>query len=363
MQIGIIGLPKSGKTATFNALTKGDVPVDVYANKSNIGVAKVPDIRLDELAGLFNPRRVVSAEVNYLDIPTVAENFADSKGIPKEYLNGLQSCDALLVVLRSFDDPSIVHLDGSIDPLRDAENILLELIFSDVGIVSNRIQRLTEQLKSAKTAQRDQLKKEQAIWEKIKDQLEDNVPIREQSFTKEEEELLVGFQLLTNKPIILAVNIDEAQIDSSESIESDFAGSFDLQGMKVVAICSRLEMELAKMDEESEAEFREGLGAGESSLEKMIRISYELLGLISFLTVGEDEVRAWEIKRDTVAQKAAGKIHTDIERGFIRAEVVHYSDLLSYGSIAECKKNALLRTEGKDYVVKDGDVMNMLFNV
>jgi GTP-binding protein YchF len=363
MQIGIIGLPKSGKTATFNALTKGQIPLDVYANKSNIGVAKVPDTRLDELVGLFKPRSVVSAEVNYLDIPTVAENFADSKGIPREYLNGLQSCDALIVVLRSFDDPSIVHLDGSIDPLRDAENILLELTFSDVGIVANRIQKLTEQLKSAKTAQRDSLKKEQTIWEKVKDQLENNVPIREQSFTKEEEDILVGFQLLTSKPIILAVNIDEGEIDRAGVIESEFANLFEQQGMKVVAICSRLEMELAQMSAESEAEFRDGLGAGESSLERMIRVSYELLGLISFLTVGEDEVRAWEIRRDTVAQKAAGKIHTDIERGFIRAEVVHYSDLLAYGSLAECKKNALLRTEGKDYVVKDGDVMNMLFNV
>jgi len=363
MQIGIIGLPKSGKTATFNALTKGVIPLDVYSNKSNIGVAKVPDTRLDDLAALFNPRRVVSAEVNYLDIPTVAENFADSKGIPREYLNGLQACDALLIVLRSFDDPSIVHLDGSVDPLRDAENILLELTFSDAGIVANRIQRLTEQLKSAKTAQRDQLRKEQAIWEKIKDQLESNVPIREQSFTRDEEDILVGFQLLTGKPIILAVNIDEEQIESADAIESEFADVFNQQGMKVVAICSRLEMELAQMNEESEAEFREGLGAGESSLEKMIRVSYELLGLISFLTVGEDEVRAWEIRRDTVAQRAAGKIHTDIERGFIRAEVVHYSDLLSFGSLAECKKNALLRTEGKEYVVKDGDVMNMLFNV
>ena len=203
----------------------------------------------------------------------------------------------------------------------------------------------------------------QAICEKIKDHLVNIVPISEHSFTREDEELLVGFQLLTNKPIILAVNIGEEQIDGAESIESDFADSFDQQGMKVVAICSRLERELAQMNEESEAEFREGLGAGESSLEKMIRISYELLGLISFLTVGEDEVRAWEIRRDTVAQKAAGKIHTDIERGFIRAEVVHYSDLLTCGSIAECKKNALLRTEGKEYVVKDGDVMNMLFNV
>ena len=237
MQIGIIGLPKSGKTATFNALTKGAIPLDVYANKSNIGVAKVPDRRLDDLAALFNPRRVVSAEVNYLDIPTVAENFADSKGIPREYLNGLQSCDALIIVLRSFDDPSIVHLDGSIDPVRDAENILLELTFSDVGIVANRIQRLTEQLKSAKTAQRDQLKKEQAIWERIKEQLENNVPIREQSFTREEEDILVGFQLLTGKPIILAVNIDEEQLEKTGEIESQFSEVLDQQGMKVVAIC------------------------------------------------------------------------------------------------------------------------------
>ena len=366
MDIGIIGLPQSGKTTIFNAVTRGSATVATYGgsgSKPNIGVAKVPDDRLGVLDSMFHPKRRVPAEVAYVDIPASPEGLGRTSGISGEYLNHLQRADALLIVARAFEDPSVPHVADSIGPSRDIETMLYELTFVDLDILDRRLQRITEGLKSAKTAERDALNKEQALIERVKTALEGGTPIREQSLNADETRQLGAFQLLTGKPAIIAVNVGEEQLAEVASIEEQLASEFSGPKIRASAICGKLEMELAQMDAEEEEEFRQSMDAGESGLNRMIRLSYDVLDLITFFTVGDDEDRAWTISIGTSAVKAAGKIHSDLERGFIRAEVMGYDDLVASGSIPEARKRGLLRQEGKTYVVKDGDVINVLFNV
>ena len=363
MDITIIGLPSSGKTTIFNAVTRGAAEVASYANKPNLGVAKVPDQRLNVLEGIYHPRRIVHAEVTYVDLPAAPEGFGESRGISGEYLNYLQRADALLIVARAFEDPAVPHIADSVDPARDVETMLYELAFADLEIVDRRLARVQEGFKSAKTAERDSLTREQGLLRRIKSELEEGTHIRDQGLGLDELKTIVGFQLLTAKPIIVAANAGEDDLAELESVERQLSDRFSGTQVRVAALCGKLEMELAQMAPDDEVEFRRSLDAGESGLSRMVQLSYEVLDLVTFLTVGEDEVRAWPITRGTPAVTAAGTIHTDLERGFIRGEVVAFEDLERCRSMAEARKQGVLRQEGKTYVVKDGDIMHVLFNV
>ena len=366
MAIGIFGLPLSGKTTIFNAVTHGHAETASFrsgASQPNIGVAKVPDARLGVLAEISKPKRIVHAEVEYIDIPAAPEGFGKTKSIGGEYLNLLQRCDALLLVARAFDDPSVPHVQGTVDPYRDVATLQLELTFSDLAILERRHERIASQLRSARQSERDLLTREQHLLGIIRAGLEDEVPVREQELPAEARPFLENFQLLTAKPLIVIFNIGEDAIANEPALGTEMHERFGRPGVGAAALCGKLEADLAQMEPEDEAEFRESLGAGEPGLDRMINLSYGLLGLISFLTTGEDETRAWTITNGMSAVEAADKIHSDIQRGFIRAEVVAYDDLARVRSLPEARKQALLRTEGKTYTMRDGDVVNFLFNV
>ena len=364
MEITIIGLPQSGKTTIFNAATRGSAQVATFANRMNLGAAKVPDNRLDVLNGIFNPKRKINAEVTYADLPAAPEGLGKTQSIGGEYLNTLQRADAILMVARAFEDPSVPHVADSIDAFRDIDTLLFELTISDLDILERRLQRVTESFKGAKTAERDALNKEQETLSRVRDSLEAGVHVRDQSLTVDELRLLSGFQMLTAKPLVVVVNVGEDQLDDISAIEARLADEVQTSRIRTAALCGKLEMELAQMDAEDENEFRESLGVtGESGLSRVINLCYEALDFISFMTVGDDEVRAWPIERGTLAVKAAGKIHSDLERGFIRGEVVTYENMVSCRTLAEARKNGVLRQEGKSYIVQDGDIMHVLFNV
>jgi len=366
VEIGIIGLPKSGKTTVFNALTRGHAEAARFGGqnmKPNLGVAKVPDPRLDILTTMFKPKRTVQAEVSYIDIPGAPEGVGKTQGISGEYLNLLQRCDALLHVVRAFQDPSLPHVEGSVAPYRDVATMNLELAFSDLGILERRTRSLETSLKSAKAQERDRFRQEEELLTRLKQGLEKDVPIREQDLNADERRLLSGYQFLTGKPLLVLFNLGEEQLPQTQTMEEEMCKRLNRPGVQCTTMCAKLEAELSQMDKEEEEEFRRSLSAGESGAARMIRISYHLLGLISFLTAGEDEVRAWTIRKDTPAVKAAGQIHTDIERGFIRAEIIAYADLVRCGGLVEGRRQGVLRAEGRNYVVQDGDVINFLFNV
>ena len=366
MEFGIVGLPKSGKTTVFNALSRGSAdiaPSPALASKPNLGVAKVPDPRLTSLRDMFNPRRVVNAEVKYIDFPRGSEDITRSKGISGEYLNLLENTDALLHVVRAFQDPSVPHVEGSVDPHRDLVAMDLEMAFADLTILERRVERLENDLKGARAGDREARIQEHAFLDRIRRALEQETPIREQTLTPEEAKVLETYQFLTAKPLLIVWNIGEEDAHRAQELGEVLIGQYSRPGVAVIVLCGKLEMDLAGMNQNEEEEFRSAMGVGEAGLNQSIRESYELLDLVSFFTVGPDEVRAWTIDRDTLAVKAAGKIHTDIERGFIRAEVITYDHLIQCGSLAEGRKKGQLRLEGKTYPVQDGDVVNFLFNV
>jgi len=366
MEIGIVGLPKSGKTTVFNALTRGKAHTDAYSSAAlapNIGVVKVPDPRLDTLTHILKPKRVVPAEVTYIDIAAPAKGFGKGEGPGGQFLAYLSKVDALAHVVRVFQDERLPHPEGSVNPERDITTMNLELAFSDMAIIERRLERLTASLKGAKPQERELISKEQSLLDKIKSALEADVPIREQTLSETEARMLDNFQFLTAKPMLLLLNIGEKQIPETSSLEAMFGGRFKTPHCEVAALCGKIEMELSQLSDAEAKEFRSDLGVGESGLDRVIRLSYALLGLISFFSTASDEVRAWTIRRNTSAQKAAGKIHTDMERGFIRAEVIGHDELVKCGSMAEAKKHGLLRLEGKNYIVHDGDVVTILFNV
>ena len=348
----------------FNAATRGSAQVATFANRMNLGAAKVPDDRLDVLNGIFNPKRKVNAEVTYADLPAAPEGLGKTQSIGGEYLNTLQRADAILMVARAFEDPSVPHVADSIDAFRDIDTLLFELTISDLDILERRLRRVTESFKGAKSTERDALNKEQDTLSRVRDSLEAGVHVRDQSLTADELRLLSGFQMLTAKPLVVVVNAGEDQLDRIPAFEARLADEVQTTRIRTAALCGKLEMELAQMDAEDENEFRESLGVvGESGLSRVINLCYEALDFISFMTVGDDEVRAWPIERGTPAVKAAGKIHSDLERGFIRGEVVTYENMVSCRTLAEARKNGVLRQEGKSYIVQDGDIMHVLFNV
>jgi GTP-binding protein YchF len=334
--IGIIGLAESGRTTIFNALTKGKADTGGHAQKApHIGIAKVPEPRLNTLAELIQPKRVVPAEVRYLDIGASVKSLAKDTSISGEYLSQLSNVDALMNVVRAFTDESIPHIEGSIDVARDMATMNLELAFSDLAIIERRLNRIDTSLKGAKPAESQSLHQEQGLLLKVKTELEKDVPLRELSLTDDEHKLITGYQFLSAKPLLTVVNIGEDQLPQVKTTEDDLNRQFSQPKHRVIALCGKLEMELAQLDDASAEGFRAEFGLTEPGLERTIKLSYELLGLITFFSVVSDEVKAWSIASGKTALKAAGKIHSDMERGFIRAEVISLHDLMKVGSIAE----------------------------
>lgn len=349
MQTGIIGLPQVGKTTLFRILTKANVEAK-GGQSTHVGVAKVPEPRLVELAKLYNPKKITYATVQYVDLPGV------QKERMRESLATLRDVDAIAHVIRVFDDPSVPHSEGSIDPLRDVTNLDLELILSDHEQISKRLERVEKDLKKKKEPF---LEHEKGVLEKCKGHLEAEKPLRELELTPEERKPISGFLFLSQRPMLYVLNLgDDEAAEMDKAIEKHQLGA--LQGRPntaVVAVCGRLEAELAEMDEKEAAELLASYGLKEPGLNRMIRATYDLMGLFPFFTAGEPEVRAWTIRKGSTAVKAAGEIHSDIEKGFIRAEVVQCDDLLAAGSIAAAKEKAQVRLEGKEYIVKEGDVI------
>jgi len=349
MQTGIIGLPQVGKTTLFRILTKAHVDTK-GGQAAHVGVAKVPEPRLIELAKLYNPKKITYASVQYVDLPGV------QKERMRESLATLRDVDAIAHVIRVFDDPSVPHSEGSIDPLRDVTNLDLELILSDHEQISKRLERLEKDLKKKKDPQ---FELEKTVLEKCKAHLDAEKPLRELELTPEERKPIGGFLFLSQRPMLYVLNLgDDEAAEMDKAVEKHKLAA--LQGRPntaVVAVCGRLEAELAEMEEKEAAELLASYGLKEPGLNRMIRATYDLMGLVPFFTAGEPEVRAWTIRKGSTAVKAAGEIHSDIEKGFIRAEVVRCEDLLATGSIAAAKEKAQVRLEGKEYIVQEGDVI------
>jgi len=362
VDIGIIGLAKSGRTTIFNALTKGKVETGSYAQKDltpHVGIARVPEPRLKMLADMLRPKRVIPAEVRYLDIGASVKD----KAISSQFLTQLSNTDALINVARAFIDESIPHIEGSLDVERDIATIDLELAFSDLAIIERRLERIEVALKGAKQLERQSLLREQELLAKVQANLEKELPIRGLKLTTDEARTIANYQFLTAKPLLIVVNIGEEQLSQTVSLEAELKTHYSRPKCGVITLCGKLEMELAQLDESAAERFRAEFGITESGLDRTIKLSYELLGLISFFTIVSDEVRAWSIQNGTSAVKAAGKIHSDMERGFIRAEVISYDDLMKCSSLSEARKKGLLRLEGKNCTVQDGDIITFLFNV
>ena len=365
MKLGIVGLPNVGKSTLFNSLTKAGAESANYpfcTIDPNVGVVAVPDERLKLLGDLYHSKKVTPAVIEFVDIAGLVKGASKGEGLGNQFLSNIREVDAIVHVVRCFEDSNVVHVDGNVNPLRDIETINLELIFSDLEILERRIAKV------AKGARMDKEQaKELAMLERVKERLEDGkLAIGFETEDEDEEEYFKNLNLLTAKPVIYAANVGE------EDLANDGADNAGVQavreyaketGSEVFAICAQIEEEISELDDEERQMFLDDLGLKESGLEKLIRASYHLLGLMSFLTSGEDETRAWTIKQGTKAPQAAGKIHTDFERGFIKAEVVNYKDLLENGSLAAAREKGLVRMEGKEYVVQDGEVILFRFNV
>lgn len=365
MKLGIVGLPNVGKSTLFNSLTKAGAESANYpfcTIDPNVGVVSVPDERIKKLGALYNTKKVTPAVIEFVDIAGLVKGASKGEGLGNQFLSNIREVDAIVHVVRCFEDTNVVHVDGSVSPVRDIETINLELIFSDIEILERRIAKTVRGAKNDKT-----LAKELALLEKIKAHLEEGKLAKTYETDDEDEtEWLRSYNLLTGKPVIFAANVAEEDLanDGADNAHVQAVKAFASEsGSEVFVICAQIEQEIAELDDEEKAMFLEDLGLSESGLEKLIAASYRLLGLISFLTAGEDECRAWTIKVGTKAPQAAGKIHTDFERGFIKAEVVSYENLIEQGSIAAAKEKGLVGLEGKEYVVKDGDVILFRFNV
>ena len=363
MKLGIVGLPNVGKSTMFNSITKAGAECANYpfcTIEPNVGVVPVPDERLDALTKMYNPQKTTHAVVEFVDIAGLVKGASKGEGLGNKFLSHIRETDAIVEVVRCFEDSNVVHVDGSVDPVRDIETINLELIFADIETVNKRLDKARKNLKADKKYQ-----EEIDLLEKIKTSLENGISARAIDYTKEEQELVKDMFLLTTKPILYIANVSEEQIEDPENDENvKKVKKYALkENAEVIPLCVKIEEELSGLDDNDKKEMLEALGLEESGLDKVIKKSYDLLGLMSFLTAGEPEVRAWTIKKGTKAPQAAGKIHSDIERGFIKAEVVSFEDLMKEGSMVAAREKGLVRQEGKEYIMQDGDIVLFKFNV
>lgn len=360
MHIAIVGLGNSGKTTVFNALTGATAETTSYASgqlEPNMATVKVPDERLEVLEKMFKPKKMTYADVQYVDVAGISSEKRQGGGLPPALLNYLGAADALLHVVRAFDDESVPHPEGTIDSARDVAALDLELAFSDMAIIERRLTRLEAEMGKVSAKERELRTAERDLLQRLQAALEQEKPIRNIAMSDEEERLIRGYQFLTAKPLLIVLNIGEEQIQSPPSL------TYTHEKSAVVPLCGKIEAELSQLSEEDARIFMDDLGIAEAARDRVIKLSYELLGLVSFLTAGPDEVRAWPIPRNTPAVEAAGTIHSDIQRGFIRAEIVAYTDLMAAGSMNDAKKAGVVRMEGKQYIVQDGDICHFLFNV
>ena len=363
MKIGIVGLPNVGKSTMFNSITKAGAECANYpfcTIEPNVGVVGVPDERLDELTKMFKPQKTTHAVIEFVDIAGLVKGASKGEGLGNKFLSHIRETDSICEVVRCFEDSNVVHVDGRVDPIRDIETINLELIFADIETVNKRLDKAKKYLKADKKYQQ-----EIDLLEKIKENLENGISARAIDFTEDEQGMVNEMFLLTTKPILYIANISEEQLENAQNDEmvkkvKDYANK---EKADVISLCIKIEEELSVLDDSDKKEMLEALGLKESGLDKVIKKSYDLLGLMSFLTAGEPEVRAWTIKKGTKAPQAAGKIHSDIERGFIKADVVSYDDLINSGSMINAKEKGLVRSEGKEYVMQDGDIVLFKFNV
>jgi ribosome-binding ATPase len=366
MQIAIVGLAGSGKTTVFNTLTRGHAETGGYGGVTlNVGVVKVPDARLDTLAAIFKPKKIVHADVTYVDLPAPpasTEGHVGTEELPADHLARLRDSDALLHVVRAFEDPANPHPDGIVDPDRDIERLDLEFMLADLAMAERRLERLKTSARHGTPAEREAAEREEIVVRRIHEGLQAGSPIRDLGLDADDEKAIRGFRFLTQKPVLVLLNVGEADLAGAPALVARVAGSYDHRHALIEALSARIEMELGELEPDEAVVFMEELGIAESGLDRVIALSYRLLGLVSFLTAGPDEVRAWPVPDGSTAVDAAAAIHTDLAKGFIRAETVHYEDLVALGSMAEARKHGKLRSEGRTYRVRDGDVIEILFS-
>ena len=361
---GIVGLPNVGKSTLFNAITNQKILAENYpfaTIEPNVGIVTVPDERMDVLKEMYNPERFIPTAYEFTDIAGLVKGASLGEGLGNKFLSHIREVDAIVEVVRCFEDGKIIHVDGNVDPIRDIETINLELAISDLEIINNRLERVAKKARTTKN--KDDLLEVEAL-EKSKEALEKNIPLRQIKYTEEEDKLLKSYSFLTKKPIIYLANISESELDSEDNkYVKEVKEYAKLENAQVVSLCAKVEEELSELDEADKREMLEGLGLDDSGLNKLIKATYDILGLATYFTVGKDEVRAWTFKKGMNAKQCAGIIHTDFEKGFIRAEVISYSDLIEQGSELKVKEAGKARLEGKDYLMQDGDICHFRFNV